>query len=37
MRLLLDGNFNNPIRVALMRLRPSLDMLRAQDIPEIAG
>jgi hypothetical protein len=37
MRLLLDENFNNPIRVALIRARPNLDILRAQDIPEIAG
>lgn len=37
MRLLLDENFNNHIRVALLRLRPNLDMLRVQDIPEIAG
>lgn len=37
MRLLLDENFNNPIRVGLLRARPDLDMVRAQDIPEIAG
>jgi hypothetical protein len=37
MLLLLDENFNNPIRVGLMRLRPHLNMVRAQDIPEIAG
>ena len=37
MRLLLDENFNNPIRIGLMRLRPDLDMIRAQDVPEIHG
>lgn len=36
-RLLLDENFNNPIRVGLMRARPDLDMVRAQDVPEIYG
>lgn len=36
-RLLLDENFNNPIRIGLLRVRPTLDMIRAQDVPEIAG
>ena len=37
MRLLLDENFNNPIRIGLMRVRPTLDMIRAQDVPELVG
>jgi hypothetical protein len=36
-RLLLDENFNNPIRIGLIRVRPNYDIMRAQDIPEIAG
>ena len=37
MRLLLDENFNNNILRGLLQQRPELDVLRAQDIPDIAG
>ena len=37
MRLLLDENFNNNILRGLLQRRPELDVIRAQDKPEIAG
>lgn len=37
MRLLLDEDFNNDILRGLLRRKPDIDMLRVQDIPEIAG
>jgi predicted nuclease of predicted toxin-antitoxin system len=37
MRLLLDENFNNNVLRGLLQQRPELDVLRAQDVPEIAG
>jgi hypothetical protein len=36
-RLLLDENFNNNILRGLLQRRPDLDVIRAQDVPEIAG
>jgi hypothetical protein len=36
-RFLLDENFNNNILRALLRRYPDLDVIRAQDVPEIAG
>ncbi len=37
MRLLLDENFNNNILRGLLQNSPEIDVIRAQDIPEIAG
>lgn len=37
MRLLLDENFNNNVLRGLLKAKPDLDYLRAQDIPEISG
>ncbi len=37
MRVLLDENFNNDILRGLLRRKPELDFVRAQDIPEIYG
>src|SRR5258708_3123001 len=36
LKLLADENFNNDILRALLRRNPGLDILRAQDVPEIA-
>lgn len=37
MRLLLDEDFNNDILRGLLRRKPDIDILRVQDVPEIAG
>ena len=37
MRLLLDENFNNNILRGLLQQDRELDVIRAQDVPEIAG
>lgn len=37
MRLLLDENFNGDILRGVLRRMPDLDVIRAQDIPELAG
>ncbi|MCI0714252.1 MAG: DUF5615 family PIN-like protein [Chloroflexi bacterium] len=37
MRVLLDEDFNNDILRGLLRRKPDVDMLRVQDIDEIAG
>lgn len=37
MQLLLDENFNNNILRGLLQRRPELDVIRVQDVPEIAG
>lgn len=37
MKLLLDENFNGKVLRALVQHNPELDIVRAQDIPEIAG
>jgi len=36
-RLLLDEDFNNDILRGLLRRKPDIDILRVQDVPEIAG
>ncbi|MBI5960130.1 MAG: DUF5615 family PIN-like protein [Chloroflexi bacterium] len=37
MRILLDENFNNDILRGLLRRKPYIDVVRVQDIEEIAG
>ncbi len=37
MRLLLDENFNNNILRGLLRRNRDLDVIRAQDVPEVVG
>jgi hypothetical protein len=37
LRLLLDEDFNNDILRGLLRRKPDLDIMRVQDIEEIAG
>jgi predicted nuclease of predicted toxin-antitoxin system len=37
LKLLLDENFNNNILRGLQQRNPDLDLIRAQDVPEIAG
>ena len=37
MRLLLDEDFNNDILRGLIRKKPDIDIVRVQDIPEIAS
>jgi hypothetical protein len=34
---LLDENFDNDVLRGLLRIQPDLDIIRVQDIPEIAG
>lgn len=36
-RILLDEDFNNDILRGLLRRQPDIDVLRVQDIPEIAA
>jgi Domain of unknown function (DUF5615) len=37
LKLLLDENFNNDVLKGLLQEKPDLDVIRAQDVPEVLG